>query len=297
MIREKRTVGSTIFNIINIGFFILFTLICIFPFYYMFINTISDNYLAATGKILLIPKGIHLKNYAEIFSLPGLGQAAFISISRTIIGTLLTLIGSAFLGYAYSRKEYWMRKFWYRFVIISLYFNAGIIPWFIMMKNLGMINNFWAYILPTVVSGFYVILFKTYVESLPASLEESAQIDGAGYMVRFSKIILPLSAPILATIAVFASVAQWNSFMDTLFLIRSSKLFTLQFLLYQYLNQVNVIAEALKTSTHPSVNPFELTPISIRMTISIVVVLPIMLVYPFLQRFFIKGILLGAVKG
>jgi putative aldouronate transport system permease protein len=299
MIQEKQTRGSLFFNMINVGFFSIFTLLCIFPFYYLFINTISDNHLAATGKILFFPKGIHFDNYVQVFQIPGLGQAAFISISRTVLGSILTLIGSAFLGYAFSRSEYWMRKFWYRFVIISMYFNAGLIPWFVTMKNLGMINNFLVYIIPSIVSAFYVILIKTYIESLPPSLEESAQIDGAGYLVRFTRIILPLSTPILATIAVFACVAQWNSFTDTLFLMKKSELFTLQFILYQYLSEVNAIAMMMRNSTQISmVDPARLlTPTAIRMTVSIIIVLPILVVYPFLQRFFVKGILIGAVKG
>lgn len=299
MIQERRTVGGVLFNIINVAWFVFFTLLCVFPFYYIFINTISDNHLAATGKILLLPRGIHFHNYIQVFKVRGLGQAAFISVARTVIGTVLTLIGSAFLGYAFCRSEYWRRKFWYRFVIVSMYFNAGLIPWFIVMKNLGMINNFAAYILPSIVSGFYVILFKTYVEQLPPSLEESAQIDGAGYVVRFSRIVLPLSAPIIATIAVFTSVAQWNAFTDTLFLMKKSNLFTLQYLLYQYLSEVNALAQMFRTSAQAGLmNPaLILTPTSIRMTVSIVIVLPILFVYPFMQRYFVKGILIGAVKG
>jgi len=299
LLQEKRTVGSVAFNVLNVGFFVLFTLICIFPFYYLIINTLSDNQAAATGKVMFYPIGFHFQNYVDVMKIPGLLQAAFVSVSRTVVGTLLTLIGSTLLGYAFSKREYWARKFWYRFVVVSMYFNAGLIPWFLTVKMLGMYNTFWVYVLPPIVSGFYIILFKTYVESLPAALEESAQIDGAGYVTRFTRIILPLSAPIIATVAVFASVDQWNSFTDTLFLIQDSKLYTLQFILYQYLNEVNSIARMMRSSIQAGmVDPSKiLTPTSIRMTVSVVVVLPIMLVYPFLQRFFVKGLLIGAVKG
>ncbi len=299
MIENRRTAGNVLFNIINYGVFILFTFICIFPFYYIFINTISDNDLAATGKVLFLPVGVHFENYAKVFKIRGLSQAAFISLMRTVLGSLFTLLGSSFLGYALCRQEYWNRKFWYRFIIVTMYFNAGIIPWFINMKNLGLVNNFWAYVLPAFVSPFYLILFKTYIEQIPASLEESAEIDGAGYLVRYFRIILPLSGPILATIAVFASVGQWNSFMDTLFLMTKSRLYTLQFLLYQYLNEVNALAAAMRSSPqYQNIDPSKiLTPTSIRMTISMVVVLPILFVYPYMQRYFVKGIMIGAVKG
>lgn len=297
---KKSSANNLLFSIINTAIFLIFTFLCVFPFYYIFINTISNNELASAGKILFYPKGIHLQNYIEVLQLKGIGQAALVSVARTVLGTLLTLLGASFLGYAFSKPEYWKRKFWYRFVVIAMYFSAGLIPWFVTMKTLGLYNSFFAYILPTVVVPFYVILFKTFVEQMPSSLEESVQIDGGGYGVRFFKIILPLSAPILATIAVFACAGQWNSFLDTLFLMKSQNLFTLQYIMYQYLNQVNALATLMRSSQTTSVNAAAmnfLSPTSVRMTISFVVVLPILFVYPFLQRYFVKGIMIGAIKG
>lgn len=297
---KKRDVKGVSFNVINTFVFLIITFICVFPFYYIFINTISNNKLSSSGKILFYPRLIHFENYAEVLKLRGIGFAALISALRTILGTVLTLLGSSFLGYAFSKPEYWKRKLWYRFVIISMYFSAGLIPWFVTMKAIGMYDSFLAYILPSMISPFYVILFKTYVEQLPPSLEESVQIDGGGYAVRFFNIILPLSAPILATIAVFSSAGQWNAFLDTLFLVKSQKLYTLQYILYQYLNQANALAALMRTSQTTSTNIAAmnlLTPTSVRMTISFVVVLPILFVYPFLQRYFVKGMMIGAIKG
>jgi putative aldouronate transport system permease protein len=152
MLQEKNEIGGKLFHILNIAFFVLFTLMCTFPFYYIFINTISDNNLASVGKILFYPKGIHFGNYMQVFEIPGLWNATYISIARTVLGTALTLVGSAFLGYAFCKTEYWQRKLWYRFVVVTMYFNAGLIPWYVTMKNLGMLNNFMAYILPGIVS-------------------------------------------------------------------------------------------------------------------------------------------------
>lgn len=297
--KQMKKPADMAFYIANYLIFTLFTLICVFPFYYIFINTISDNHLVATGKILFLPVGIQFENYRQIFQLRGLANAALISVLRTVLGTIFTLVGSCFLGYTLSKPEMWRRKFWYRFVIVTMYFNAGLIPWYVTMKNLGLTNNFWAYVLPGIVSPFFLILFKTYTESIAASLEESAALDGAGYLVRFFRIILPLATPIIATIAVFASVGQWNAFLDTVFLMKQAKFFTLQYVLYQYLNEVNAIAATLRNSpTAQHLDPSKLlTPVSIRMTISMVVVLPILCVYPFFQRFFVKGIMIGAVKG
>lgn len=301
MSKKKKLDGRTIiFNVINYSIFGIFTLICIFPIYYIFINTISDNDLVTKGLILFWPKGVHLGNYAEIFKISGLGRAALISVIRTIVGTALTVLCSAFLGYAFSRREMWHRKFWYRFVVVTMYFNAGIIPTYINYKNLHLLNTFWVYVIPGMVSAFYLILFKTFVESIPASLEESAELDGAGYLTIFTKIIMPLSKPIIATISVFAAVNQWNSFMDTLLYVTDQKLFTLQYLLQQYLKQVTALANVLSSamSVGVDIDPSKmLSASSVRMTIAMVVIIPILFVYPFFQRYFVKGLMVGAVKG
>ncbi|SFE34939.1 putative aldouronate transport system permease protein [Paenibacillus algorifonticola] len=296
----QRRLGDWLFHICNYGFFTLFTLLCLFPFYYLFINTISSNDLSARGLVTLYPKMIHFDNYIQVLQLKGLAQAALVSGGRTIIGTLLTVAASAFLGYLFTKHKMWARSFWYRFVIITMYFNAGIIPWYIIMMKLNMTNNFWAYILPAVVSPFYVILVKTFVESIPDVLEESAEMDGAGYIVIFSKIIMPLITPIAATIAIFSAVSQWNSFIDTVFLMTNSKLFTLQFVLYKYLNESTSLAAIIRNS-QGAVGNIDLTnkqtATSIRTTVSMIVILPILFVYPFFQRYFVKGIMIGAVKG
>ena len=298
--RKSITAGEALFQIINYLIFGLFTLICVLPFYYLFINTISDNSLVSKGMILWLPKGIHFENYKNVLEIKGLGHSALVSLGRTVFGTILNVVGTSFLGYALCKEELWHRKFWYKFVVITMYFNAGIIPWFINMKNLGLTNNYLAYIIPGIVSPFSMILFKTYVESLPASLEESAQLDGAGYLVTFTKIVFPLCKPIVATIAVFSAVRQWNSFTDTLFLMSDSEYYTLQFMLYQYLNEANALANTMRSalSSGIAVDPSLLiTPTAVKMTVSLIVVFPILFVYPFFQKYFVGGIMIGAVKG
>jgi putative aldouronate transport system permease protein len=282
----------------NYAVFGIFTLMCILPFYYLFINTISDNDLVKRGLIKLIPKGFHLNNYAQVFKLRGLGQAALISVSRTLGGTFLTVLASAFVGYLVTKQMLWGRKFWYRYIIITMYFSAGLVPWYMNMVMLHLTNNFLAYIIPGIMAPFNIILVKTYIESIPPSLEESASMDGAGIITIFGKIILPLTKPILATIAIFTAVGHWNSFMDTLFLMTDEKLFTLQFVLWRYLNEANYLASIMRSGTIAAVDAAQvLTPRTIQMTISMVVVFPILCTYPFLQRFFIKGIMVGAIKG
>ena len=146
----QRTRDKKMFNVFNIAFFILFAFICVYPFYYLIINSISDNTLSAAGKIAVLPKGINWSNYVEVFKQECLGTAAMVSLGRTVIGAALTVLASAFLGFLFTQASMWHRKFWYRFIIMTMYFNAGLIPLFIVMKNLGLTNNFWVYILPTI---------------------------------------------------------------------------------------------------------------------------------------------------
>lgn len=295
----ERGVGSRIFDVVNYLFFGVFTLMCVYPFYYIFINTISDNTLTARGLVMFWPQGVHLNNYVQVMKIQGLGLATLVSVGRTVLGTLLTVFASAFVGYLVSKEKMAARKVWYRFIIITMYFNAGIIPWYILMMNLKLTNNFLAYIIPGIMSPFNIVLVKTYVESIPPALEESAAIDSAGYWTRFTRIVLPLCMPILATITVFSAVGQWNSFQDTLFLMTDRNLYTLQFLLYRYINESNALATILK-NTNGAVNlnlSLVQTPTSVRMTVTMIVVAPILLVYPFFQRYFVGGIMIGAVKG
>ena len=297
--KRKRITGDKVFDFCLILFFTAFTIVCIYPFYYLIINTISSNELSANGDIIFWPKGIHLQNYIDVFKIPALANAAFVTVARTVIGTVVTVLGSAFLGFMFSQQNMWGRKFWYRFTVITMYFNAGLIPWYITMRNLHLTNNFLAYVLPAIVQPFNIILVKTYMESIPTALQEAAEIDGASVFKVFYKIMLPLAKPILATIAIFSAVNQWNSFQDTLILMTEPKLYTLQFLLYQYINQASSLAAMMKNGAVMSTASLATmqTPTSIRMTVSVVVILPILLVYPYFQRYFVKGIMIGSVKG
>ncbi|UYO04085.1 carbohydrate ABC transporter permease [Paenibacillus sp. PSB04] len=281
--------------------FSLFACVCVYPFYSIIINTISANDISARGDVVFYPRHIHFQNYLDVFKIPGLGNAALISLGRTVIGTLLTVGASAFLGFMFSQEDMWGRRFWYRFTVITMFFNAGIIPWYLTMRSLHLTNNFLAYILPTIVAPFFIILVKTFVESTPKELQQAASIDGAGTMMIFFRIILPISKPILATVAIFTAVDQWNSFQDTLLLVTDSKLYTLQFILYNYINQASSLSTMVNLqnagSTAIASLATEQTTTSIRMTVTIIVVAPILLVYPIFQRFFVKGIMIGAVKG
>lgn len=299
--RHRRSVGDKVFNIVNTSVFIGFTLLCAFPFYYLFINTISSNDLVRKGLVNFFPVGIHLDNYVKLSDVSDLSASFLVSVSRTIIGTILTVVASGFVGYLMTKKELWRRKLWYRLMVVTMYFNAGLIPWFTNMQMLGLTNNYMAYILPLVMNVFNIIMVKTYIESIPKELEESAAIDGAPVLLIFRRIIWPLSKPILATIAVWSAVINWNSFTDSLILMSATpKLYTLQHRLWIYLNTTNNLQALMSTNTaavSQAVMEGALNAKVIKYTIAMVSAIPILVVYPFMQRYFEKGIMLGAVKG
>lgn len=299
-IKIKVSKADHVFNFFNYLFFALITLICAYPFYYLIINSISANDLSANGLINFLPRKIHFQNYIDVLKMNGIGTAALVSVARTVIGTACTVLASAYLGFMFTQEKMWHRKLWYRLFVVTMYFNAGLIPMFMTMKTLHLTNSFWVYIIPAIVQPFNIIMVKTYVESIPRSLQEAAEIDGAGVLTVFFKVILPTSKPILATIAIWAAVGQWNSFQDTLIYITDQKLYSLQYLLYTYINQASSLASLVKSTGNAAAVAniaTQQTPTSIRMTISVIVVLPILFIYPMFQKYFVKGIMIGSVKG
>lgn len=295
-----QSIPDRVFRIVNGLIFLVITIICVYPFYYLIINSVSANDLSNNGLINLIPKQMHIQNYLDVFQIRGIGTAALVSVGRTAIGTACTVMASAYLGFMFTQQKMWHRKLWYRLLVVTMYFNAGLIPMFMTMKSLGLTNSFWVYIIPVIVQPFNIIMVKTYVESIPPSLQEAAEIDGAGILTIFFKIILPTSKPILATIAIWSAVGQWNSFQDTLIYITDQKLYSLQYLLYTYINQASSLASLVKSTGDVAAVAnlaTKQTPTSIRMTISVIVVLPILFIYPMFQKYFVKGIMIGSVKG
>lgn len=297
--KYKYSAGDIVFYIFNYAFFTIFTISCIFPFYYLFINTISENSLVIRGAIKFVPHGIHFDNYVKLFTGNNdLFQAFKVTIARTVLGTALMVLASGFVGYIVTKNEMWHRKLWYRLMLITMYFNAGLVPAFMNMSMLGLTNTFAAYIVPAIVAPYNIILVKTYIESIPGELEESAQMDGAGYMKVFWKIILPLCKPILATITIFGAVGHWNSFTDSLMYMRNApELHTLQHKLYTWLNTTSNLGNIADGGGGSSVSDTASNLKINKYTISMITIIPILCVYPFMQRYFEKGIMLGAVKG
>jgi len=294
--KQKQGFGGKVFSVLNYSFFVIVVFMCIYPFWYIFVFSLSDPMEAMRG-IAFLPRGLTLQNYIDVFDTPGIVRSAGISVLRTVSGTALTLIACSFFAYLMTKQKMYFRKFIYRFSVITMYFNAGLIPWFLTMRAYGLNNNFLVYIMPTALTAFNIILIKTFIEQLPASLEEAAHIDGAGIFTVFFKVIIPLSTPILATVAVFSAVAHWNAWFDNLiFMVGRPELNTLQLMLWNILDQAAAQARAIGMATAERLARQQ-SPITIRMTATMIVTFPILFVYPFAQRYFVKGIMIGAVKG
>ncbi len=292
---NKKKNRFSIANIINILILGAFTFICVYPLWYIFINSFSSPQAINRG-VYFIPQEFTLEAYKQMIDIPGLTSGIGIAFARTIIGTLLTLICCSFTAYLLSDRDLPKRKLIYRFFILTMYINAGFIPYYLTISAIGLKNNFLVYVLPAAVQAYFIILIKTYIESIPAELVESAEMDGAGLIKIYYRIILPLSKPILACIVVFAAVNQWNAWADDMYFMQGRKangLHCLQYLLYTKL-QSNVVNSTAGAAAGANM---AVSSNSLRMAMSFVTVIPILCVYPYMQRFFTKGIMLGAVKG
>lgn len=296
--RGEESFGSRLFNVTNYTLLLLLGFVCLYPFYYLIIYSLSTPSEAAKGLVTVLPRAVTLENYRQVMLIPEVPRSFLVSVARSVVGASITLLCCAFFAYLVSKPEMYLRKLIYRFLIITMYVGGGLIPTYLVYREYGLRNNFLVYLLPSAISAYNVVLIKTYMESLPASLEESALLDGAGILTCWLRIILPLSMPILMAVGIFALVGQWNAWFDAhIYMTRRPDLHPLQYILYKYLNQAQALADRLQSNVGQEVDIMALTPESVRMTVTVVAVIPIMLVYPFLQKYFVKGIMMGAVKG
>lgn len=282
-----------------------FTLLCVtlvliatlYPFYYVIIISLNDGVDALRGGIYFLPRKFTLNNYVQFLSDAKWINAILITVAKTVTGSALTVFFTCLVAYGLSHKELLFKKGYHLVLLICMYFSGGLIPYYLTLKSYDLLNTFWVYVIPSMFSTYYCILAISFFREIPAELKESARLDGAGELTIFTRIILPLSKALLATLALFAAVSQWNSWSDTAFFAPGNKsLRTLAFLMRDVIirNQVDTSSRQamMQAAKHTTV-----TASSVQMAAMIIAVLPIMTVYPFLQKFFVKGIMLGAVKG
>lgn len=289
-------------DVLIYSFLVVVGIITIYPFLNIIAISFNDSGDTIKGGIGIFPRVFTLQNYQKVFSYPSLITGFVNSVLRTVIGTGLSVFCTACMAFTLSRKDFMARKFFNMLFMITMYVSGGLVPGYLLIRNLDLFNNFLVYILPGLVGAFFVFIMRSYIQELPMSLQESAMIDGGNDAMVFFRIILPLSMPSIATIALFYAVGQWNSWFDTyLFCALNEKLTTLQYELQKILNSVTVAAAAAQrgqaNALIENMKMNQITPKSIQMAISVVVVIPIIMVYPFLQRYFIAGMTIGAVKG
>ncbi|MFY9177576.1 MAG: carbohydrate ABC transporter permease [Caldicoprobacterales bacterium] len=292
----KRTIAGTIFDILNALFMIVFVFLMVYPFINLLALSFNDGVDAVKGGIYFWPRKFSLASYQYMLKNPKLIRGTFVSIMRVIVGTATGLLGSALLGYIVSCRHFYGRRFMRVLFIITMYFGGGLIPTYLLMLRLGLSNTFHVYWIPGIFSAYYMLLISSYIQNLPESLFESARIDGASELRTFIQIALPLSVPVLACIAVYIGVGQWNSWFDVSLYSKDGKWDNLQIILNRLLNQAAAL-ENIMEQQRLYEEMRRITPQTVRAATTMIVTLPIIFIYPFFQKYFISGITLGAVKG
>ncbi|SDB07993.1 MULTISPECIES: carbohydrate ABC transporter permease [unclassified Butyrivibrio] len=292
--KVRRPVSDVIFEIFVVVFLFLFVVITLYPVLNTVALSFNDGIDAVRGGIYLWPRKFTMKNYNTVFAMQNIWTGARVTVLRTVIATLTSLFANALLAFVVSRKRFLFKSQLSLFWVITMYVNGGMIPTFLLYKNLGLTGTFHVYWVPGMISAFNMLVMRTYMEGIPESLEESAQLDGAGYWTIFKDIISPLSKPVYATVALFIAVWQWNSWFDAMLYNRmKTEYTTLQYELMKLLSSVmqqSGSADSAKNGANT------ITPITIRAAVTVATMLPIVLLYPFLQRYFVTGLTIGGVK-
>ncbi|MDF2987077.1 MAG: binding-protein-dependent transport system inner rane component [Eubacterium sp.] len=287
------------FDILNYVILFLLTIITIYPILNTAAISLNEGLDTMRGGITVFPRKFTLQNYAIIFKNKSILNSFGITVLRTLIGTVTSLLATSLLAYGLSKKNLKWKKLYTGICVVSMYFSGGLIPTYLLIYNIGLINNFWVYIIPNMISVFNVIIVMTFFKQIPEALEESAKLDGAGQFLILFRIILPVSMPMLATIALFNAVFQWNSWFDGYIYMTNDNLLPLQNILLRIINS-NSMSETLSKAGSASamVNKFKgVTVKSVNMATMMVSMIPIFMVYPFLQKYFVKGIMVGSIKG
>jgi putative aldouronate transport system permease protein len=294
----KKLDGNAIFEIINSTIMLIIMFTTLYPFWYCIILSFNDGIDTLRGPLYFWPRLFTTTNYVFILNSSRIQIAFMNSVLRTVFGTLLHLLFTGIVAYGLSKKHLVGRRAAMLFFIFTMYFSGGLIPVYLLIKGLGLIDKFIVYIIPGMWSVYNAILFMSYYESIPVSLEESAVIDGASKFQIFGKIIIPTSLPIFATVAVFVGVSQWNSWFDTVIYTSSDRLITLQSIMSKMIEEAEALQELNKEmASSGSVTQIEtIKPITVRAATLVVTTFPIAVVYPFLQKYFVKGIMIGSIK-
>lgn len=291
----KSSAMDKVFVACNTIFLVLFVIITLYPVLNTVALSFNDGIDAVRGGIHLWPRIFTLSNYKTVLNQQNIITGAVVSVARTVLGTIFSLATNALLAYVISRKRFLFRSQLSLFWVITMYVNGGMIPTLILYRNLNLTNSFWVYVIPGMISAFNVLVLRTFMEGLPSALEESAMIDGANDFTIFTRIISPLCKPVYATVALFVAVGQWNSWFDAMLYNRMNTQYTtLQYELMKLLS--SVMQQSGSATTGGNTAAAAVTPVTVRAAATVVTMLPIILLYPFLQRYFVSGMTIGSVK-
>lgn len=288
----KQSLGSRVFDIANICFLLFFAFITLYPFYYVGIISISDGRYVVTGSVKHLPRGINVKSYGVVLGNPIVPRSYRNTIVYTTVGTFINVALSAFCAYPLSRKTFYGRKFFTGMIVFTMFFSGGLIPLYLTVKTLGMLNTIWAIVLPMAVGTYYMIIMRTFFQGIPDSIQDSAKIDGANDISIFFRIILPMSTPVIATMTLFYAVQHWNSFFPALIYLKERQKYPIQLILRNIVIEGDVSQQQVELQEDEMI-----VSTTIKYAIIMVSTLPILALYPFLQKYFVKGIIVGSLKG
>ena len=297
MIRDS--FGDRLMVIFIYVFLTVLAFTTLYPFWNAIVISLNTGIDTSRGGVTFWPREFTLENYEIVFSDKRLMTGFFVSIARTIVGTITSIIATSIFAYGMSRRELIGRKYYMVISIITMYFGGGLIPTFLLIRSLGLMDSFWVFIIPALISVWNMIIFRTFFQGLPAGLEESAKIDGCGNWGTFFRIVLPLSGPVIATLALFTAVGHWNEWFLASIYISNENLLPIQTILKQILAS-NISSEQMANLDSAALSRLNalktVTSKSLSMATMMVATLPIVMVYPFVQKYFVKGVLVGSLK-
>ena len=297
----KETVGEKVFNVFNIIILSLLSASFLYPFWNTFVLSFNDSLDSLRGGVYFWPRIFTLDNYQAVLSDSTIYRAYVITILKTVFGTLTSVTFTGMFAYGLSKKKLMFRNFYLTICTITLFFSGGLIPTYLLYRSLGLLDNFMVYIIPGLWSVGNMLVMKSFFVGLPNALEEAAEIDGCNHLQIFFQIIIPLSMPVISTVALMNAIAHWNGWFDAYIYINNETLYPLQTVLMKIINQSNMITamksgEMFQSQTDVSVSSGMVTSEGIKMATMMVTVGPIILVYPFFQKYFVKGMTLGSIK-
>lgn len=293
--RRKKTLEDWILDSFITIILLIIVFVTLYPFYYILIITLNDGADTAIGGMYLWPRAFTLDNYIYFFEDTKWLNAFVVTFLRTIIGTLLGVLFTSMVAYGLAKRDLMFRKFYFIVVIVAMNFSGGLIAYYVILRSLGLINTFGVYVIPSMLNIFFLLIAISFFREIPDELAESARMDGAGEFRILLKIILPISLPLMATMSLFMGSGQWNSWLDSAYFVQSEELRTLTYRMMQVINQSQMPAG--DSQSLASMSKATVTPFSVQATAMVVSIVPILCVYPFLQKYFVKGMMLGSVKG